>query len=71
LLQVDGWSWAWNFPNTLLFTLTIMTTIGYGQIAPQEDELSNRENARKNMPEIRIFIQTSHASGLEVHLLNP
>lgn len=32
---VDGWYWAWNFPNTLLFTLSIMTTIGYGQIAPK------------------------------------
>jgi hypothetical protein len=33
---VDGWYTAWNFPNTLLFTLSIMTTIGYGQIAPKE-----------------------------------
>ena len=35
--EVEGWDWEWHFPNVLLFTITIMTTIGYGHICPQTD----------------------------------
>ncbi|XP_066975186.1 TWiK family of potassium channels protein 7-like [Macrobrachium rosenbergii] len=33
--EVKGWNYAWTIPNSLLFTMTIMSTIGYGHIAPK------------------------------------
>jgi len=33
--QVEGWDFDWTVPKALLFTITIMTTIGYGHIFPK------------------------------------
>ena len=35
--EVDTWSYDWTLPNAVLFTVTIMTTVGYGHISPQSD----------------------------------
>ncbi|XP_042877148.1 TWiK family of potassium channels protein 7-like [Penaeus japonicus] len=31
---VMDWDYSWTFPNSLLLTMTIMSTIGYGHISP-------------------------------------
>ncbi len=31
---IEGWDYFWTLPKALLFTITIMTTIGYGHIYP-------------------------------------
>ena len=33
--EIEGWEYSWTFPNALLFTVSIMTMVGYGHIAPQ------------------------------------
>ena len=40
IFQEEGWDDSWTLPNSLLFTLSIMTTIGYGHISPQVAILS-------------------------------
>ena len=31
---IEGWDRKWTVPNALLFTISIMTVVGYGHIAP-------------------------------------
>ncbi|XP_023347171.1 TWiK family of potassium channels protein 7 [Eurytemora carolleeae] len=33
--QVEGWEYDWTIPKTLVFTISVMTTIGYGNITPK------------------------------------
>jgi uncharacterized protein YjbI with pentapeptide repeats len=35
---VVGWEYDWSFQNTLLFSMTIMSTVGYGHISPSTFE---------------------------------
>ena len=32
---IDGWDQQWSLPNAILFTVSIMTIVGYGNIAPK------------------------------------
>jgi len=32
--DVEGWDYSWEYPNALLFTISLMTLIGYGHISP-------------------------------------
>ena len=32
---IDGWDQQWSVPNAILFTVSIMTIVGYGNISPK------------------------------------
>ena len=32
---IDGWDQQWSLPNAILFTVSIMTIVGYGNISPK------------------------------------
>ena len=32
---IDGWEEQWSLPNAILFTVSIMTIVGYGNISPK------------------------------------
>ena len=57
--MTDGWTRSWTFPNSLLFTVTIMTTIGYGHIAPLtlEGKMFTIFYAMVGMPLLLLFMK--------------
>ena len=56
--EVDTWDYDWTFPNALLFTVTIMTTVGYGHISPKSDngQLFTIIYALIGMPLLMMFL---------------
>ena len=56
--EVETWTRAWTFPNALLFTITIMTTIGYGHISPKSfsGQLFTIIYALVGMPLLMMFL---------------
>lgn len=56
--EVETWTRSWTFPNTLLFTITIMTTIGYGHICPKSfsGQLFTIVYALIGMPLLMLFL---------------
>ena len=56
--EVDTWDYDWTLPNALLFTVTIMTTVGYGHISPKSatGQLFTIVYALIGMPLLMMFL---------------
>ena len=56
--EIETWDMAWTFPNALLFTVTIMTTVGYGHISPKSSagQLFTIIYALIGMPLLMMFL---------------